>query len=234
MACELAKLYGKHLHPLVLVGRDVEKLRLFKEELERLGAKSVSIYLQDFRHLDSLAKLNHKISSDHQDVSLVVIAQGLLAPTMDDLISSDEVLEDNVRVNFTSYLSIINFWCQEFAKIKAGKIVVFSSVAGDRVRRSNYFYGSLKAGLSAYVEGISPGMAEKGVSLILLKPGLIDTKMTRHLTKNFLFISSQRAASIIFSGIQRNKRIVYVPGLWRWVMCVIKLIPDVIFRRLKF
>lgn len=115
-----------------------------------------------------------------------------------------------------------------------GQIAVISSVAGDRGRASNIVYGSAKAGLSAFVDGLRPRMAEHGVDVFLIKPGPCQTPMTAaHNIKGPLMVPPEKVASDIVSGMARGKSTIYSPRLWRWIMLVIKNIPQFIFDRLK-
>jgi short-subunit dehydrogenase len=120
-----------------------------------------------------------------------------------------------------------------FEKQKHGVITVISSVAGDRGRQSNYIYGSAKAGLSVYLDGLRNRLYSAGVAVVTIKPGFVDTPMTAHLKKGFLFASPEKVARDILRAIEKRKCVVYTPWFWRWIMFVIKSIPETIFRKLK-
>jgi decaprenylphospho-beta-D-erythro-pentofuranosid-2-ulose 2-reductase len=234
IAFHLAKIYANEHHSFVLVARKSESLDLIKKELLSVGAKEVFCLIQDLSDLSSLKALNTQIFSQHSDISLILLAQGILVPLLENSINTEQILQENIAVNYTSHVAILNFWTAEFSKVKRGKIAVISSVAGDRGRRSNYFYGSLKGALSIFVEGLAAEMADQGVSIILIKPGLIETKMTSKLQTMSLSIKVEKAAQIIYLGINRNKSVFYVPGYWKWIMLSLKLIPFCIFKKFRF
>jgi short-subunit dehydrogenase len=110
---------------------------------------------------------------------------------------------------------------------------VIGSAAGNRVRRSNYVYGSAKAGLGIFVEGLRQRMAPSGVTVILVKPGFVDTPMTAAIPKTgSLWARPDRVARDIRRGIQNGAAVVYTPWFWRGIMCVIRALPEAVFKRL--
>ena len=118
--------------------------------------------------------------------------------------------------------------------MEQGQLAVITSVAGDRGRRSNYAYGASKAAVSTFVEGLRGRLHSRGVSVIDIRPGLVDTPMTAHLPKGPLFSSPEKVANRIVHGIDKNRSLIYAPGYWRWVMLAVRLIPTRLFRHLKF
>jgi decaprenylphospho-beta-D-erythro-pentofuranosid-2-ulose 2-reductase len=109
---------------------------------------------------------------------------------------------------------------------------VISSVAGDRGRRSNYIYGAAKAALSVFLEGLRGRMHATGVAVVTIKPGLVDTPMTAAIAKNFLFTSPERVGKDIHRAMARGTSVVYTPWFWRYVIFLIRLIPEPVFRKL--
>ena len=108
-------------------------------------------------------------------------------------------------------------------------------MAGDRGRQSNYLYGSTKAALSAYLQGLRNRLYPKGVHVLTIKPGMVDTPMTDGLVNpdSFLVSSPQQVARDIDRALQSQKNILYTPRKWWWVMCVIRWLPEQVFKRLK-
>jgi decaprenylphospho-beta-D-erythro-pentofuranosid-2-ulose 2-reductase len=234
IAFHLAQIYANEHNSFVLVARNRERLESIKKNLLNGGAKEVSCFIQDFRDLSKLNTLSSDINSTHPDILLIILAQGVLVPLLEKSENTAQILQENIALNFTSQVTILNFWAYEFSKKINGKIAVISSVAGDRGRRSNYLYGSLKGALSVFVEGLTAEMADAGVSVILIKPAFIQTKMTSALKNTPLSTKVEKAAQIIYSGINQNKPVIYVPGFWKWIMIVLKLIPFSIFKKFKF
>ena len=138
-----------------------------------------------------------------------------------------------LEINFLGCVSILEACAACLEKNGGDFIVGISSVAGDRVRSSNRFYGAAKAKLTAYLVGLRARLAPKGIAVITVKPGIVRTKMTKKfLIPEFLIATPERVASDILRAIDLKKSIVYTPWWWRWVMAVIKLMPERIFMRI--
>ena len=120
-----------------------------------------------------------------------------------------------------------------FEAQESGTLVAISSVAGDRGRQSHYVYGAAKGGLSIFMAGLRNRMHAKGVKVITVKPGFVDTPMTAHMKKGPLFASADTIGAGIVKAIDRGSDVVYLPWFWRWIMLVIKLIPEALFKRLS-
>ena len=106
-------------------------------------------------------------------------------------------------------------------------------MAGDRGRQSNYLYGSAKAGLSAYLQGLRNRLFRSGVRVVTIKPGFVDTSMTFGRPGLFLLASPEAIARGVYKAINSGKDVVYLPWFWRWIMLVIRLVPEGIFKRLR-
>jgi decaprenylphospho-beta-D-erythro-pentofuranosid-2-ulose 2-reductase len=135
--------------------------------------------------------------------------------------------------NFTGCISALNILANHFERRRGGFLAVISSVAGDRGRRKNYFYGAAKAGLSAYLQGLRARLFGAGVRVITVKPGFVDTAMTFGRPGLFLVASPQSVGSGIFKAIQRGQDVVYLPWFWRPIMLAARAIPESVFKRLS-
>lgn len=134
--------------------------------------------------------------------------------------------------NFSGAVSILELCADYFAKRQQGFIAVISSVAGDRGRQSNYLYGAAKAGLTAYLQGLRNHLFPDQVRVITIKPGPVDTPMT--FGKPYPFMAKPKiVAKDIVRAIDKQKDVIYTPWFWRYIMLVVKLIPERIFKRLK-
>ena len=139
-----------------------------------------------------------------------------------------------MNTNYTGCVSILNIIAQDFEKRKDGFIIGISSVAGDRGRQSNYFYGSAKAGFSAYLSGLRNRLSRSNVQAITVKPGFVDTKMTEGMSlPPFLTSQPEEVAENIYKSWKNGRNVVYAKWFWRWIMLVIKIIPEGIFKKLK-
>jgi len=139
-----------------------------------------------------------------------------------------------IDFNYTGAISILNVIANAYAKRKYGTIVGFSSVAGERGRQSNYIYGSAKAGFTAYLSGLRNRLFKDGTHVLTVKPGFMYTKMTAGLKlPKPLTANPEEVSKRVWSAIKKKKNVVYVFPIWYWIMMVIKLIPEFVFKRLK-
>lgn len=135
-----------------------------------------------------------------------------------------------LEVNFLGCVSILEICAEYFEEHGGDFIAAISSVAGDRGRRINYFYGSAKAGLTAYMSGLRSRLAPKNILVITIKPGMVRTKMTENLQiPAILLVSPERVAKDIVRATECKKSVVYTPWWWRFIMLCIKLIPERLF-----
>jgi short-subunit dehydrogenase len=138
-----------------------------------------------------------------------------------------------IDINFTGAVSILNIVADDFEKRGHGAIAGISSVAGDRGRQSNYIYGCAKAGFSAYLSGLRNRLAKSGVHVMTVKPGFCRTKMTEHLDlPAALTADPEQVAAALFKGLEKKRNVVYTLWMWRWIMLIIKHIPEPIFKRM--
>ena len=139
-----------------------------------------------------------------------------------------------LHVNFTGTVVLCQMAAERLAARGGGTICVFSSVAGDRARQSNYLYGSTKAGLSAFLDGLGQAYADRGVTVICVRPGFVKTQMTAGLPVPPFAGEPDAVAKVVLAAMTSRKRVVYAPGIWRWVMLAIRSLPHFVIRRLKF
>jgi len=148
--------------------------------------------------------------------------------------SDEEDIRRTIDINFTGMATILSIIADDFEQRGSGSMAAISSVAGDRGRQSNYIYGSAKAGLSAFLGGLRNRLAEKSVHVMTVKPGFARTKMTENLElPAALTASPEQIADAVFQGLEKKKNVVYTLWMWRWIMLIIKHIPEFIFKKMK-
>lgn len=164
-------------------------------------------------------------------LSGVVLAFGYLGDQQAarDLKAGERIITSN----FTGAASILSLCANHFEALKHGFIIGISSVAGDRGRQSNYVYGAAKGALSLYLQGLRNRLYPGGVRVITIKPGFVDTAMTYGLPGLFLVASPQDVGERIVRSLGKSKDVVYLPWFWRYIMLIIRHIPEPIFKRLK-
>lgn len=139
-----------------------------------------------------------------------------------------------MQANFNGLLPMLTATAQYFKQLRSGSIMVVSSVAGERGRCSNYCYGSSKAAMTAFLSGMRCSLLPYNVHVMTIKPGYVATRMVAH--KNlppYITASTQRVAKDIVKGFKRRSSVVYTMWLWRYIMGVVRLIPEFIFKRLN-
>ena len=136
-------------------------------------------------------------------------------------------------VNLTGVVSITEAFATPFAERGNGFIAVISSVAGDRGRKKNYLYGAAKGGLHVYLQGLRNRLQASGVQVTTIKPGFMDTKMTFGMDlPGLLTASPEDAAKAMYRAIIRGRDVVYVPFFWRYIMLIIRAIPEFQFKKM--
>ncbi|MCS4099964.1 SDR family oxidoreductase [Salinibacter ruber] len=144
-----------------------------------------------------------------------------------------EHLREVIEVNYSAPASLITATANRFEKQGRGWIAALSSVAGDRGRPTNYAYGSAKAGLTAFLEGLRGRLYESGVHVLTAKPGPTDTKMTFGMDDPPpLMAEPERVAGQVAQAIEEEKDLCYAPPIWRYIMAAIRLIPTPLFKKL--
>ncbi|HVW59931.1 MAG TPA: SDR family oxidoreductase [Puia sp.] len=139
-----------------------------------------------------------------------------------------------IQVNYTGAVSILNIVANAYAEDGSGIIAGISSVAGERGRQSNYFYGSAKAGFTAYLSGLRNRLFHHKIHVLSVQPGFVYTRMTEGMPlPKPLTAKPEEVAAVVYKAILQKKNVVYVKWFWRWIMLIIKSIQDFIFKKLK-
>jgi decaprenylphospho-beta-D-erythro-pentofuranosid-2-ulose 2-reductase len=142
--------------------------------------------------------------------------------------------EKIIHTNYTGAVSALNAVSLLYAKQQHGSIVGISSVAGERGRQSNYLYGSAKAGFTAYLSGLRNRMFREKVHVLTVQPGFVYTRMTENLSlPPMLTAKPEDIAEGIFKAVKSGKNVVYIKWFWRYIMLIIRNIPEFIFKKLK-
>ena len=230
IAKALAKEYARNGYHLILAGRQIEELSDYSNTLKL--EYSISVQL---KHFDALDFDSH--SAFIKDLETkpfgVICCIGYLGNQKLAIQDSDEAMRI-IQTNYTGCVNILNHCTQHLAQVDAGFIIGVSSVAGDRGRKSNYFYGSAKAGFTAYLSGLRVGLYAKSIHVITVKPGFVYTKMTAHLQlPKLLTVSPEFLARKVFKAQQKKKNVIYVKWVWRCVMCIIRVLPEFVFKKMN-
>jgi decaprenylphospho-beta-D-erythro-pentofuranosid-2-ulose 2-reductase len=234
MGRALARLLAERGAQIVLLGRDPAELAASARDLEARGAAAhVNTAVLDLANPAGFA-----VALDAADAALgrfdTLVVTGGLFGRQDELAADPPRLERMLHVNFTGTVLLCQMVAERLAARGGGTICAFSSVAGDRPRRSNYLYGASKAGLSAFLDGLGQTYAERGVKVVCVRPGFVKTGMTAGLPVPPFAGEPESVAGAVLAAIASGRPVVYVPGVWRWVMLIIRALPRSVMRRLKF
>jgi len=227
-----ARLLAARGDRLFLVARDPARLEIVAADLELRADSTIPRLAADLDLCDQHGTILDEATAALDGLDTVIVAHGLLGDaeeTQRDWNAAQAVMQ----TNFLGPASILTEAATRFEMQGRGVLVGISSVAGDRGRQSHYVYGAAKGGLSIFLAGLRNRMHSKGVKVITVKPGFVDTPMTAHMKKGLLFASPSTIARGIVRAIDRGADVAYLPWFWRWIMLVIRLIPEAIFKRLS-
>lgn len=217
---------------LVLAARDeAEAERIAQDLRTRFDTKVWSVRF-DALEYESHQAMFDAVADKAGELSGVIVCHGLLGAQKEsqrDFKRARAVID----VNYTSFVSVLEIAARYFASRRGAFICAIGSVAGDRGRPSNYIYGSSKAAVAAYLQGLRNRMHDAGVAVITIKPGFVATKMTHGLKKPRFAATPERVARDIVKAIRKRRSVVYTPWFWRWIMLIIRLIPEHVFKRMK-
>ena len=216
---------------VVLAARDPGSLAETSEELTAAGAQVEAV---GFDAADTAAhsEFIDTVFDEHGDIDLVVVTFGVLGK-QPELLDDPAAAADSVHVNFTGATAALLAVASRMRRQGHGTIVVLSSVAGERARRSNFVYGSAKAGLDAFAQGLADELAPSGIDVIVVRPGMVRTKMTEGMDPVPLTTTPEAVAEDVAAAIRKGgSRTVWSPPTLRYVMAALRLLPRPIFRRL--
>jgi decaprenylphospho-beta-D-erythro-pentofuranosid-2-ulose 2-reductase len=218
---------------LFLVGRDAGRLEALASDLRVRGGGAVHSHPMDALDLPAHGAMLDACVAQLGGLDVALIAHGTLpdqaACERDPALALREIM-----TNGSSVVALLTLLANRFEQQRAGMLAVITSVAGDRGRPSNYVYGSAKAQVSVFCEGLRARLFKAGVSLTDIRPGFVATAMTRGLPLPGPLVASPEAvARRIVAGVERRKDVLYTPAFWALIMLVIRCIPRFVFKRLK-
>lgn len=225
-----AALAAQKGYKIQLAGRNIDALSRVASDLKVRFEAVVSEHLFDARDYTSHEAFMLSLPEFPDEVLCVFGFLGNQITAQNDPKEASEILE----ANFNGAVSILSQFANEMEKKKAGCIIGVSSVAGERGRMSNYFYGSAKAGFTAFLSGLRNRLYHSKVHVLTVKPGFVNTRMTEGLPlPKPLTASPHQVANAIYRGVENRKNVVYSLAIWQLIMLIIKMIPEGIFKKLK-
>lgn len=232
IAEQTARRYAERGAQLMLVARDEDKLQRLADDLAIRGTGQVAWQACDLNDTPGHETVLLETEKALGGLDMVLIAYGTLG---DQAVGEHDfsAAMQELQTNCLGVLSLLTLIANRFEAQQSGTIAVISSVAGDRGRQSNYIYGTAKGALSLFLQGLRNRLHKAGVQVLTIKPGFVDTPMTREFPKGLLWVKPEVIADGIVRAVDKRRDVVYLPFFWRYIMLIIKLIPEFIFKRLS-
>ena len=234
MGRALARLMAARGDALFLLGRDADDLARSAADLRIHGADgAVHTAFCDLLRPESFAPALDAAGEALHGFDAVVVTAGLF--DTEERLEAGAALRDRVlTADFTNTIHLCELVRARLLAAGGGTLCVFSSVAGERARKPVILYGAAKAGLSHYLEGLDHKFRAQGLRTVVVKPGFVKTGMTAGLTPPPFAGEPEAVARAVLKAIDRGTPEVFVPGMWRWIMLVIRLLPRAVMRRIAF
>lgn len=214
---------------VVLAGRPSERLTAARARLEGLGC-AVETLDFDALALDTHADVVRKAFAGG-DIDVALVAFGILGDA-ERAWTDVEAAVEMAQVNYTAPVAVGVALAERMRAQGHGVIVAFSSVAGERVRRSNFVYGSTKAGMDAFYSGLTEALRPDGIGVTVVRPGFVHTRMTEGMAAAPLATTPEKVAEVVVDAVRNRRELVWVPAPLRGVMSVLRHVPRPVFRRL--
>jgi short-subunit dehydrogenase len=228
-----ARVFATRGDSLFLVARNAGHLRAVVADLNIRGAARADSATLDVTDFAAHEAVLDQAERDLGGLDVALIAHGTLSDQAQCEKSAD-LMRREFDINALSTLALLTSLANRMEARRSGTLAVISSVAGDRGRQSNYVYGAAKAAVSTFLGGLRQRLAKANVNVLTIKPGFVDTPMTEAIpNKGALWAQPEQIAAGIVKAIDRGRSIVYLPWFWRWIMLIIRLIPEPIFKRVK-
>ncbi|WP_327143122.1 decaprenylphospho-beta-D-erythro-pentofuranosid-2-ulose 2-reductase [Nocardia sp. NBC_01327] len=198
--------------------------------MKAAGASEVEIIDFDALEMDSHPKVIDQ-AWGHGDVDIAIVAFGMLG-------DAEELWQDQrkaviaAQLNYTAAVSVGVLIGEKMKAQGHGRIIAMSSVAGERVRRSNFVYGSTKAGLDGFYLGLGEALRPHGTRVTVIRPGQVRTRMSAHVKEAPLTVDKEEVAALAVAASEKGKEIVWAPGTFRYIMMILRHVPRPIFRKL--
>lgn len=233
----IAQKYAMQGHHIILAGRKNNQHEAQVTALKSKGAASVDYLELDTKNFAQHAAFFNQIVALHtayKQADMNIFVLSAIMPSQEEMTQDTQLAVDCIEVGLTGIVSILQKFIPYFQTHKAGNIVLFGSVAGDRGRLKNYVYGATKAGLACYASGLRNQLGRSNVHVMLVKPGFMNTPMIKGMKLPPLPIAEpEDVARQVIKSLEKKRNVIYVPRFWRLIMWVISLIPECIFKKMS-
>lgn len=229
----VGELVAARARTVILAGRNPETLAAAAERAATAGATTTATVVFDAADPSNAeATVRACFDAAQTPVDLVVVAVGYLGDQLADEV--DPLAAAHVAtVNYTWPVAALAALTTRMLQQGTGRILVITSVAGIRVRRGSYLYGSAKAGLDRHCEGMADALLGTGVTVQILRPGFVHTKMTEGMKAAPFAVDAQRVARDTVAGLASSSRVIYSPSIMKWLFGLLRHLPAGLWRALN-
>ncbi len=231
MARALARALAAQGDALLLAGRDMDDLDRLAADCRLRGAAEAQTVAFDARRPETFQTILDRAAAAKGTLNAAVFVGSM--PDQSEIDADPALIDGTVTDSFTGPARLLQMLAPMLETRGAGCIVGVGSVAGDRGRLGNYVYGAAKAGFATYLAGLRNRLGRKGVHVLTVKPGPVDTAMTWGLGRLPLMTTPNRVAADILKGVSKRRNVIYTAAIWRPVMAVIRAIPEPIFKKMS-
>lgn len=230
IAKAVAQKYAKHGYDIYLAARNANELEVFANDLTIRTRRTITLLELDVLDYESHQTFYEQLGEKPLGAVSAVGYLGNQEKAQTDFQEAKLITD----TNYTGLVSLFNIIANDFERRRSGFIIGISSVAGDRGRKSNYIYGSAKAALTVYLSGLRNRLHDVHVNVLTVKPGFVATKMTEDMDlPEKLTAQPEDVATNIYNAQQKGINVIYTKWIWRWVMLVIRGIPEWKFKRMS-
>ncbi|MEL7213219.1 MAG: SDR family oxidoreductase [Pseudomonadota bacterium] len=231
MARAFARKLAEEGATLYLAGRDMADLEASAGDCKARGAKDAHAVLFDARMPDTFAPILDKMGGEEGMLNAAVFVGSM--PEQSQIDEDPSLINGTVTDSFTGPARFLQLLAPMMEERGGGTVVGVGSVAGDRGRVGNYVYGAAKAGFHTYLSGLRNRLTRSGGHVVTVKPGFVDTAMTWGIEGMFLVASPDQVAADLLKAVRKKKNVIYTPFFWRYIMLIIRSVPEPIFKKLS-
>ena len=231
MAKAFARAVSEQGHAVLLAGRDMDDLKRSASDCVAYGARIGEAVKFDARKRSTFAAIIKRATAEDGLINVAVFVGSM--PTQDEIDAKPSLIEGTVIDNFSGPAEFLQNIAPEMEAREGGCVVGVGSVAGDRGRVGNYVYGAAKAGFATYLSGLRNRLTRSGGHVVTVKPGFVDTGMTWGIEGMFLVATPEKVAADILKAVAKKKNVIYTPFFWRYIMLIIRSIPEFIFKKMS-
>ena len=216
---------------LLLLGRDMPELKRIATDCELRGAPTAKAISFDARKPEKFGAVIDEASMTSGTLNAAIFIGSM--PEQAAIDADPSLIDGVIQDSFTGAARLLQLLAPVLEERGSGTIIGVGSVAGDRGRIGNYVYGAAKAGFATYLSGLRNRLGRAGAHVVTVKPGFVDTSMTWGIEGMFLVASPEDIAKSLMKAVDKKRNVIYTPFFWRYIMLIIRSIPEFIFKKLS-